>query len=76
MSFQNHDSPLYYQAAREAAQIEREGDYRQAAKVWTKAARTSRNPLNQEWSENRSDFCIMQIAREKFKEGAANGLHP
>lgn len=76
MSFKNHDSPLYYPAAREAAQIEREGDYRRAAKVWIKASRLSRNGINQEWSENRSDFCIMQIAREKFKEGAADGLYP
>ncbi|ADZ41830.1 TPA: ANR family transcriptional regulator [Yersinia enterocolitica] len=74
MSFKNHDSPLYYRAAHEAAQIERNGDYRRAANVWTKASRLSRNGVNQEWSENRSDFCIMQIAREKFKEGTANGL--
>jgi hypothetical protein len=76
MSFKNHDSPLYYRAAREAAQIEREGDYLRAAKVWTKASRLSHNGVNQQWSKNRSGFCIMQIAREKFKEGAADGLHP
>ncbi|EHT99706.1 hypothetical protein CKS_1650 [Pantoea stewartii subsp. stewartii DC283] len=59
---------MYYRAAREAAQIEREGDYRRAAKVWTKASRLSRNGINQQWSENRSDFCLMQVGREKLKE--------
>ncbi|MBC3251245.1 ANR family transcriptional regulator [Serratia fonticola] len=72
MTFNNYDSPLYFRAAREAAQIERDGDYHRAAKVWVKACRLSRNTKNQAWSENRSDFCIAQIAREKFK----NGLHP
>lgn len=76
MSFKNYDSPLYYRAAREAAQIERNGDYHRAAKVWVKACRLSRNPKNQHWSEIRSDFCIAQIEREKLKEEAGNDLHP
>ncbi|MCX8958345.1 ANR family transcriptional regulator [Erwinia psidii] len=76
MSYKNHDSPLYFRAAREAAQIERDGDYRRAAKVWTKASRLSRNGANQQWSENRSDFCLMQIGREKLKEVVTHGLHP
>ncbi|MGL9751796.1 MAG: ANR family transcriptional regulator [Symbiopectobacterium sp.] len=67
---------LYYRAAREAAQIEREGDYCRAAKVWTKSSLLSRNGANQQWSENRSDFCLMQIEREKLKEAIADGLHP
>lgn len=76
MSFKKNDNPLYFRAAREAAQIEREGDYRRAAKVWTKANRSARNPLNQMWSENRSDFCLMQIGRDKLKEAVTDGLHP
>ncbi|HIB1552585.1 TPA: ANR family transcriptional regulator [Salmonella enterica subsp. enterica serovar Muenchen] len=68
MSFKYRDSPLYYRTAREAVRIEREGDYRRAAKVWAKANRKSRNELNQDWSERRSDFCLMQIGREKLKE--------
>ena len=75
MPFRNYDSPLYYRAAREAAHIERDGDYRRAAKVWTKASRLSRNGANQQWSENRSDFCLMQIGREKLKEAVTNGIH-
>lgn len=67
MAFKNMDSPLYFRAAIAAAQIERQGDYRHAAQIWSKAARSSRNPLNQIWSENRADFCLMQIAREKLK---------
>ncbi|HBB8952346.1 ANR family transcriptional regulator [Escherichia coli] len=68
MSRKYRDSPLYYRTAREAARIEQEGDYRRAAKVWAKANRESRNLSNQEWSERRSDFCLMQIGREKLKE--------
>lgn len=71
MSFRYHDSPLYYSVAREAAKIEREGDYRRAHKVWAKAREVSRNALNQEWSEKRSDFCLMQNARECFLQGVA-----
>ncbi len=56
MSFRNYDSPLYYRAAREAAQIEREGDYRRAAKVWTKASRLSRNGINQQWAKTALTF--------------------
>ncbi|HFG9433218.1 TPA: ANR family transcriptional regulator [Salmonella enterica subsp. enterica serovar Cotham] len=69
MSFKYRDSPLYYRTAREAVRIEQEGDYRRAAKVWAKANRESRNELNQNWSERRSDFCLMQIGRERLKEG-------
>ncbi|XBS70770.1 ANR family transcriptional regulator [Acerihabitans sp. KWT182] len=67
MAFKNLDSPLYFRAALLAAQIERAGDYRHAAQTWSKAARYSRNPLNQVWSERRADFCLMQIEREKLK---------
>lgn len=74
MTFSNHDSPLYFRAAREAAQIEHDGDYHRAAKVWVKACRLSRNTKNQAWSENRSDFCIAQIEREKLKEGANHAI--
>lgn len=68
MSFRYHDSPLYFRAAREAARIEQAGEYDRAAKVWAKANRAARNPLNMTWSENRSDFCIMQNIRSKRKE--------
>ncbi|WP_336983808.1 ANR family transcriptional regulator [Cedecea sp. HN178] len=70
MAFKHRDSPLYYRTAREAVRIEKEGDYRRAAKVWAKANRESHNLSNQEWSERRSDFCLMQIGREKLKEAA------
>ncbi|MBI6549913.1 ANR family transcriptional regulator [Xenorhabdus lircayensis] len=68
MSYKYRDSPLYFRAAREAAQIEREGDYLRASKVWNKAARHSRNTLNIEWAENRSDFCLKQLERNKNNE--------
>ncbi|WP_419058997.1 ANR family transcriptional regulator [Kluyvera georgiana] len=68
MSFEKHDSPLYFRTAREALRLEQAGEYDRAAKVWAKANRESRNPLNQQWSDNRSDFCIMQNIRSKRKE--------
>ncbi|EJF5344417.1 ANR family transcriptional regulator [Salmonella enterica] len=68
MSFEKHDSPLYFRSAREAMRLEQAGEYDRAAKVWAKANRESRNPANQQWSERRSDFCLMQIGREKLKE--------
>ncbi|MEQ1975017.1 ANR family transcriptional regulator [Xenorhabdus sp. SGI240] len=68
MSFKYRDSPLFYRVAREAAKIEREGDYRRASKVWNKAARHSRNELNIKWAEIRSDFCLKQIERDQFNE--------
>ncbi|EHS0461952.1 ANR family transcriptional regulator [Escherichia coli] len=67
MSRKYRDSPLYYQTAREALCLEQSGAYDRAAKVWAKANRQSRNALNQEWSERRSDFCLMQNIREKRK---------
>lgn len=68
MSFEKHDSPLYFRSAREALRLEQAGEYDRAAKVWAKANRESRNPVNQQWSDNRSDFCIMQNIRSKRKE--------
>ncbi|WP_237387996.1 ANR family transcriptional regulator [Xenorhabdus sp. Sc-CR9] len=68
MSFKYRDSPLYFRTAREAAQIEREGDYLRASKVWNKAARHSRNALNIEWAEIRSEFCLKQYHRDKLNE--------
>ncbi|EJD0490101.1 ANR family transcriptional regulator [Salmonella enterica] len=68
MSFEKHDSPLYFRSAREAMRLEQAGEYDRAAKVWAKANRESRNPANQQWSGNRADFCIMQNIRSKRKE--------
>lgn len=68
MSFEKHDSPLYFRSAREAIRLEQSGEYDRAAKVWARANRESRNPVNQQWSDNRSDFCIMQNIRSKRKE--------
>ncbi|HDH0767268.1 TPA: ANR family transcriptional regulator [Klebsiella pneumoniae] len=67
MAFKYKDSPLYYQSAREAVQLEQAGEFDRAAKVWAKANRESRNELNQEWSERRNDFCLMQNMRERRK---------
>lgn len=67
MAFKYKDSPLYYRSAREAMQLEKAGVYDRAAKVWAKANRESRNDHNQEWSERRSDFCLMQNMRERRK---------
>lgn len=63
---------MYHKTAKEAADIEQTGGYARAAKVWTKAYRLSRNEINQQWSANRADFCVMQLRRERLK----NDLHP
>lgn len=68
MAFKYRDSPLYYRSAREAVQLEQAGEFDRAAKVWAKANRESRNELNQQWSERRNDFCLMQNMRERRKE--------
>ncbi|EDK4585619.1 hypothetical protein GG768_06495 [Salmonella enterica] len=68
MSFEKHDSPLYFRSAWEAMRLEQAGEYDRAAKVWAKANRESRNLVNQQWSDNRADFCIMQNIRSKRKE--------
>ncbi|ECR4923452.1 ANR family transcriptional regulator, partial [Salmonella enterica] len=47
MSFEKHDSPLYFRSAWEAMRLEQAGEYDRAAKVWAKANRESRNPVNQ-----------------------------
>lgn len=67
MSLKYRDNPLYYRAAREALRLEQSGEYDRAAEVWAKANRESHHELNQEWSERRSDFCLMQNMREKRK---------
>lgn len=67
MVFKYRDSPLYYRSAREAAQLEQAGEFDRAAKVWAKANRESRKEINQEWSERRNDFCLMQNMRERRK---------
>lgn len=71
MTFKYQDSPLYFMTAREAALIEREGDYVRAAKVWAKACRASRNALNQDWNSKRQDFCLMHNLR-LMREAAIN----
>ncbi|EAA7987453.1 ANR family transcriptional regulator [Salmonella enterica] len=67
MKTKYRDNHLYYQVAREAVQLEKDGDFERAAKVWMKAGSESINRVNEEWARVRSDFCISQITREKFK---------
>lgn len=73
MARRYRDSSLYYRAAREASRLEQSGEYDRAANVWENARRLSINVRNRQWSENRSDFCLKQIWREKLKEAIASG---
>ncbi|EAY4771175.1 ANR family transcriptional regulator [Salmonella enterica] len=68
------DSHLYYQVAREAVQLERDGEFDRAAKVWAKAECESINRVNERWARIRSDFCFYQIMREKFRNEAEDKL--
>ncbi|ECT8547672.1 ANR family transcriptional regulator [Salmonella enterica subsp. diarizonae serovar 48:i:z] len=62
------DCHLYYQVAREAVQLEKDGEYDRAAKVWAKAEFLSINWLNEKWARQRSDFCYSQINRERIRK--------
>ncbi len=62
------DCHLYYQVAREAVQLEKDGEYDRAAKVWMKAAGESINRVNEEWAIMRTNFCHTQITRERFRK--------
>lgn len=64
MTFKYHDSPLYFRAAREAVRAEQAGEYDRATKLWAKANRAAHNPVNQQWSDNRSDFCLLMHMRK------------
>ncbi|EEN5587703.1 ANR family transcriptional regulator [Salmonella enterica] len=62
------DCHLYYQVAREAVQLEKDGEYDRDAKVWMKAAGESINRVNEEWAIMRANFCHTQITREKIRK--------
>ncbi|AWX14246.1 hypothetical protein CEP49_06630 [Mergibacter septicus] len=47
----------FKEAAEIAAQFEKAGDYENAAKLWGIASTLARKNINQEWCENRADFC-------------------
>ncbi|HGB3909082.1 TPA: ANR family transcriptional regulator [Salmonella enterica subsp. enterica serovar Birkenhead] len=68
MTLKYRDCHLYYQVAREAVQLEKDGEYDRAAKVWMKAAGESINRVNEEWAIMRTNFCHTQITRERFKK--------
>ncbi|ETS99833.1 ANR family transcriptional regulator [Providencia sp. PROV188] len=67
MTFLNNDNPLYFRAARDAVRLEQAEKYFEASRAWSQAHRLSRTRNNQIWSERRSEFCFMQIQREKYK---------
>ena len=56
----------YKDAAEIAAEIERAGDYRNAARLWGVAATLANKMENQQWCENRADFC-RRVATRPFK---------
>ncbi len=47
----------YLEYAIEAARLECEGNYQDAAFAWTCAMTKARNPLNRDWAAARHDFC-------------------
>ncbi|HAG2136680.1 TPA: ANR family transcriptional regulator [Salmonella enterica] len=49
-------------------EIEKDGEYDRAAKVWMKVAGESINRVNEEWAIMRTNFCHTQITREKFRK--------
>ncbi|CRK85715.1 Conserved hypothetical protein [Candidatus Providencia siddallii] len=65
MIIKNNDSLLYIKTASNAVRLEKDGKYFDAAKAWSHACLLAQNRCNQIWCEHRSDFCFMQIKREK-----------
>ncbi|SPP31702.1 hypothetical protein ARAF_0844 [Arsenophonus endosymbiont of Aleurodicus floccissimus] len=63
MAFRKNDSPLYFKVAHDAVHLEQSGQYHEPARAWSQANRLARNRNNRIWSENRTDFCLMQIKR-------------
>lgn len=55
-------------AAEIAAEIERAGDYRNAARLWNVAATLANKTVNKEWCVQRANFCH-RVATRPFKGG-------
>ncbi len=47
----------YLEYAEEAARLEREGSYSDAAFAWMCAMTKANNPINHRWAAARHDFC-------------------
>lgn len=54
-----HDKQVseFRQCAEVAAQLERERDYKAAAKAWAKAGEIAVRQIDIMWSVNRSEYC-------------------
>ncbi|WP_174889382.1 ANR family transcriptional regulator [Candidatus Williamhamiltonella defendens] len=65
MAFRKNDSPLYFKAAQDFTLNNPVNTMKPRA--WSQANRLARNRNNRIWSENRADFCLMQIKRENIK---------
>jgi hypothetical protein len=48
----------YYELAQEAAELERNQQYKNAAIAWQQVARLASHPANITWAENRYEFCL------------------
>ncbi|MFZ7175258.1 ANR family transcriptional regulator [[Pasteurella] aerogenes] len=48
-----------------AAEIERAGDYRHAAKLWLGAASVAKKECNEIWAMKRAEFC-QRVATKPF----------
>ncbi len=62
----------FQEFAEQAAQLERKGNYRNAAFAWMGCVGHAHNPANRHWAKARSDFCHAWGCRlEKEHEVAA-----
>lgn len=51
-------NPRYYTAAEAAAFNEKSGKFDEAGKLWLRAKKLAKNPLNSEWALIRSQYCM------------------
>ncbi|WP_312041107.1 ANR family transcriptional regulator [Pantoea eucalypti] len=52
---------FYYAAAETAAFAESCGKYAQAKKLWLRAMKLAKRPINAQWAEHRSQFCMSAL---------------
>lgn len=51
----------YNAVAEAAAHDEAQGKYDKAVKLWLRAKKLARKPINAQWSEHRSQYCISAL---------------
>ncbi|MGJ0479908.1 ANR family transcriptional regulator [Pantoea agglomerans] len=54
-------NPRFFTAAEAAAFNEKNGKFDEAGKLWLRAKKLAKNPMNIEWAGNRNQYCIRAL---------------